>query len=76
MKRIEPTDQEEQLLWALREWRGEIDYRVVIEFRDGAWEIALSARLPGKPPRSARPAARGVGKTFDEAWDNVAPTWA
>jgi hypothetical protein len=35
----------------------------------GAYEIELS--MPEK-----KKAARGVGITLDEAWDNVDPNWA
>jgi hypothetical protein len=64
------TEQEEQLLLMLREWGGKDDYRIAIEFRDGAWQVALSGHIYGQPK-----ASRGVGESFGAAWDNVAPSW-
>jgi hypothetical protein len=62
--------EERQLLQILHEWGGKREYRLTIEFRDGAWEIALTAAPGGKSNT-----ARGVGETFDQAWSNMAPTW-
>ncbi len=67
----EPTEQESSMLGMLREWSGTDDCKMVIEIRDGAWEIAMTVTAKGKPHT-----ARGVGKTFKEAWDNMNPTWA
>ena len=65
----ELSGQELQMLQMIREWSGKDYYRLVLERRDGAWEIELSIPLEKK-------IARGVGNTFDEAWDNTMPTWA
>jgi len=65
------SEQEASFLEILREWSGKDDYRMVIEFQSGAWEISLQAVINGKDCR-----ARGVGETFDQAWDNVNPSWA
>ena len=65
------TQQESQMLDIVREWSTKDTYRMVIEVRDGAWEIELSGNLKGKDHR-----VRGVGHTFAEAWDNTNPTWA
>jgi hypothetical protein len=63
------SKQEQQLIEMLREWTADDEFRLEIERANGAWEISLS--IPSK-----RKAARGVGKTFAEAWDDVAPSWA
>ena len=67
----EPSEQETQLLQILREWSGNDDYCLSIEYGDGVWEIALSAAPGGK-----RSSARGSGRTFEEAWDSMAPSSA
>jgi hypothetical protein len=66
-----PSGQELELIEVLREWidEDENDNRLEIERSGGAWEVTLSMPL-------RRKTARGVGKTFAEAWDNVAPSWA
>jgi hypothetical protein len=65
----ELSGQELQMLQMIREWSGKDYYRLVLEHRDGAWEIELS--IPEQ-----KKTARGVGDTFDKAWDNMDPTWA
>jgi hypothetical protein len=62
--------QESLLLGMMRDWSGKDDCRMTIEHRDGAWEITMSTAPHGKDH-----AARGVGATFDQAWDNMNPTW-
>jgi len=47
----------------LREWAGNDENRIEIECGAEAWKITLSM-----PPKKA---ARGVGKSFAEAWDNI-----
>jgi hypothetical protein len=65
------TEAECQMLNILREWSGNDNNRLTIEYRDGAWEIAMSMTPHGK-----NHTARGVGATFDQAWDSINPTWA
>jgi hypothetical protein len=66
-----PTTQEQLMLEMLREWSGRDDARMVIEFRDGAWDITMSTA-----PHGVEHTARGTGTSFDEAWNNMDPTWA
>jgi hypothetical protein len=61
------SEQEQQMIELLREWESGDDFRLEIIHDSGAWEIKLSGK--GKW-------TRGVGKTFDEAWDNDSPSWA
>jgi hypothetical protein len=69
---IDLTEQERQLIECIREQRQHDFFRVEIELQDGAWNITLTERDGAKPVRSGR----GVGQTFDQAWDNINPTWA
>jgi hypothetical protein len=64
------TEQERQMLEVLREWNdlGE-NYRLVIEHRDGAWELELT----GSHPKRDAAKARGFGRTLSQAWDEMAP---
>ena len=51
-------------------WAGEPGtYRLTIEYTNGGYEIEYSI------PNHGGRAARGVGRTLSEAWDNVAPSW-
>jgi hypothetical protein len=68
---IELSKQEQQLVEILREWTGNDEYRLDIERTGGAWEIKLSMLYKKK-----KKWARGVGTTFNEAWDSMAPSWA
>jgi hypothetical protein len=64
----ELTPQEEQMLAMLREWQSEPeDSSLLIEHRDGAWDITLSAVLS---PGGKLKTTRGTGATFEQAWDN------
>ena len=63
---IEPTEQELQMIEIIREQKS--NFRLVIGSQDGAWEVALSV------PSFKSDAARGVGRSFSDAWDNMAPT--
>jgi hypothetical protein len=65
------TEAECQMLNILREWSGNDNNRLTIEYRDGAWEIAMSMTPHGK-----NQTVRGVGATFDQAWDSINPNWA
>jgi hypothetical protein len=69
MEQFEVSVQERQLIEILREWADGGDYRLEISYTLGAYEIKLSMPEKGKW-------ARGVGPTLDQAWDNVAPSWA
>jgi len=64
------------MLGILREWSGKDNCRAVIEFRQGAWDIAMSYAAEGQIPDATLDSARGTGKSFDDAWDNMNPTWA
>ena len=66
------SEQERQLIEVLREWASDDEYRHEIERSSGAWEIKLSS--PRNGPRQEK-WARGVGGTFNEAWDNVERSW-
>jgi hypothetical protein len=66
MTHEKPSAQEMQLLETLREWGGDDDCRLLIERRDGAWEISLAVVMADK-----KSSGRGVGATFDQAWDNT-----
>jgi len=68
---IELSKQEQQLVEILREWTGNDEYRLDIERTGGAWEIKLSMLYKKK-----KKWARGVGTTFNEAWDSMAPSLA
>jgi len=62
------SEQEHGLIGTLRVWGDEGgNFTLTVELREGAWELALSR--PGQA--DSGPAARGVGQTFDEAWDNM-----
>ena len=63
----ELSKQEQQLIYMLRVWTGDDEYRLEVEHSNRAWEITLS-----KPSKNK--AARGVGKTFAEAWETLAPS--
>jgi hypothetical protein len=66
-------EQERQMIECLREWGVKNkDYRrLTIEFREGAWAIALSSLHPAKVAK----VAFGHGQTFGQAWDGVASRW-
>jgi hypothetical protein len=57
------TEQEQQLIECLREASEFREWSLAIRREDGAFEILVSC--DGKK-------GRGVGATFDAAWDNVA----
>ena len=63
---IEPTEQELQMIEIIREQKS--NFRLVIGSQDGAWELALSV------PSFISDAASGVGQSFSDAWDDMAPT--
>ena len=69
MGALKLSKQETQLIEILREWGGKDAYEVTIERRDGAWEISLQELKTSR-------GSRGVGATFDVAWDNMDPAWA
>jgi hypothetical protein len=71
-EQFEVSVSERQLIEILREWQGESDeYHLEIGRVDGAWEVKMAAVCKGKDKW-----ARGVGKTFDDAWDSADPSWA
>ena len=59
------------MLGMIREWGGNDNVKLVLVFRDGAFEILSSVA-----PHDQAHCARGVGRTFAEAWNNMHPTWA
>jgi hypothetical protein len=61
------TDEEWQMLEIIRENKDRDGFRLLIECKDGAWEIEL------KSPTVPYP-ARGVGTDFDQAWGNIGGT--
>jgi len=68
----DPSLEERLMIGMLRQCRdGKGDFRMVIELRDGAWEIKTSV-----PPHDKEHSARGVGQTFDDAWNDMNPTSA
>lgn len=56
------TEQEHQLIEYIRRLKDPDEFSITVSRGNGAWEIGMSA---GKMK------ARGVGATFDAAWDNV-----
>ena len=68
---IELSEAEVDMILTIREWGGNDDYQLLIEHRDAAWDIALS--MSSQEFRATRRA--GTGATFDQAWNNMDPTW-
>jgi hypothetical protein len=66
-----PTQEELLMIGMFREWKEKDDCRMLIEHRDGAWDITMSVA-----PHDVNHTARGTGATFGEAWNNMNPTWA
>jgi hypothetical protein len=64
---MELTEQESQLLEMIRELDEGEQLRLAVARRNGQWEVIVSA------PPAVRYNARGVGVTFDAAWDNLVP---
>jgi hypothetical protein len=62
-------DQERLLIEMLRQWAGDDQNQLEINREHAAWGDMLS-----EP--AAQRVARGVGRTFAEAWDGMAPSWA
>jgi hypothetical protein len=60
------STEEELLIEALRKPSGSDSYRLVIEFQNGAWELSAIV---------GRYTARGMGRSFSEAWNSMNPTW-
>jgi hypothetical protein len=67
------TEQECQMIECLREWgvKNKDYWRLAIEFRDGAWEIALWSSHPARGTKTEV----GGGQTFGQAWGGVASRW-
>ena len=64
------SEQEQQMIEIIRQWKTGKNRQLKIEIVDGAWGIIL------KEIGTKSWAARGTGATFDAAWDNINPTWA
>lgn len=64
------TEQEQQLIEIIREQQGNDDLlRLSLSFLGGLWHIKMSAN-------NDKPTAEGTGRTFDEAFEELAPEWA
>jgi hypothetical protein len=63
------TDEEWEMIEIIRETRNKETggFRLLIELKDGAWEIELKSGGVPYP-------ARGVGADFNQAWSNVTGT--
>jgi hypothetical protein len=68
------TEQERELIEIIRD-NSAADFRLLIEFQDGAWNVEMTV-LPNSHKRLKKAMARGVGASFSGAWENMAPTWA
>jgi hypothetical protein len=70
--KMEGSEQERQLLEALRDHEGDVtsDFRLSVQKQDGAWDVTMSVA-----PHDELNTSRGTGPTFDDAWDNMAPLW-
>jgi hypothetical protein len=68
MTHDERTPAEEQLLALLR-GEDSRSFKLTIECLAGAWEVELSEPPSNELPRGGK--GRGVGATFDEAWDSI-----
>ena len=64
---FEVTEAEMQMITCIREQAGSDEFRLLIKRRDRAWEIEMSV-APNLQNRM-----RGVGFTFDQAWNNASP---
>ena len=65
------SSQEDQMIGVIRENNDTDEFHLLVERRDGAWDITLSTA-----PHDQRHKTRGTGATFNDAWDNMAPLWA
>jgi hypothetical protein len=63
------TDEERQLIEILRRDFAKRGNQLVIEWREGAWDITLKEL-------GTKRGARGTGATFEAAWRNMEPLWA
>ena len=61
------TDEEWEMIEIIRENRQEDGFRLMIERRDGAWELEIRSKRVPYPER-------GTGADFNEAWSNVIGT--
>jgi hypothetical protein len=52
------------------------EFSLLIERRAGAWGITLSSSMRDKKGRVKVGKAIGTGSSFDQAWDNMNPSWA
>jgi hypothetical protein len=70
---VKGSEQERQLLEALRDHKGDSvsDFRLLVQKQDGAWDVTLSIA-----PHDELNSSRGTGSTFNDAWDNMLPLWA
>lgn len=71
MKQNALSDQEQQMLEVRHELPKHPHAQLVVELRDGGWEIAMTITINGK-----QHSAHGVGPSFSEAWHNMNPTEA
>jgi hypothetical protein len=61
---MEPTEQERQMLECIREQGRHDRFRLTIELEEGVWQASMEA--------GGFVQVRGVGASFDQAWDNMA----
>jgi len=66
MKRDALSEQEQQMLDVLHEWPEHPHAQLVIELRDGGWEIGMTITINGE-----QHSAHGAGQSFNEAWRNM-----
>jgi len=64
---IKPTEQELQLIEMIRELEEGNEFQLTVARSLGAWNVTISVTPLLEYP------SRGVGVTFNEAWDNSAP---
>jgi hypothetical protein len=61
------TDEEWEMIEIIRENRHEDGFRLLIERKEGAWEIEIRSKRVPYPER-------GTGGDFNKAWSNVIGT--
>jgi hypothetical protein len=68
------TLQEQQMLDCIREQNGDDTFKLLIERREGRWEITMVYKSAGYGDNRREGSATGA--SFDEAWDRLKPNWA
>jgi hypothetical protein len=70
MQRKHLSNQEDQLIDMLRREAKE-GFRLEVSIRNGAWEVFLSSSMRNLDGTEKTVEGRGVGPSFDRAWDDV-----